>query len=84
MAPPQPNNVVELLSAVVGRSFFFWYSVLGNGVSTAAKGGRCVLFRVMGFGYQRPEDDTLPAVDSIDLIIVGLGLVLVLLVLLRR
>jgi hypothetical protein len=38
----------------------------------------------MGPTYQRGEDGTLEAVNSIDLIIVGLGLVLVLLVLLRR
>lgn len=38
----------------------------------------------MGPSYRTNEDGTLEAVDSIDLIIVGLGLVLVLLVLLRR
>jgi len=38
----------------------------------------------MGVPYQRDENGTLQPVDSIDLIIVGLGLVLILLVLLRR
>lgn len=40
--------------------------------------------RVMGFGQVGREDDTLKPVDSIDLIIVGLGLLIVFLVLIRR
>lgn len=43
-----------------------------------------VLRMFMGPAYQRDEEGALQPVDSIDLIIVGLGLVLVLLVLLRR
>lgn len=53
-------------------------------VSLALKVGRLVLFRVMGLGYQSRDDDTLEPVNSIDIIIVGLGLVLILMVLLRR
>jgi len=39
---------------------------------------------VMGFSGVGRSDGTLEPVDSIDLIIVGMGLILVLLVLLRR
>lgn len=42
------------------------------------------MLRVMGFGLPNRNDDTLEPVNSIDIIIVGLGLILVLLVLIRR
>jgi hypothetical protein len=47
-------------------------------------GAEALLRTFMGRPYQTTEDGALEAVDSIDLIIVGLGLVLILLVLLRR
>lgn len=47
-------------------------------------GARDVVWRVMGFAPQQGREGVLEEVNSIDLIIVGLGLVLVLLVLLRR
>jgi hypothetical protein len=43
-----------------------------------------VLWSVLGFSPHEGRDDALEPVDSIDIIIVGLGLLLVLLVLLRR
>ena len=50
----------------------------------AVGGVGAVLRSFMGVPYQRDENGALQPVDSIDLIIVGLGLVLILLVLLRR
>ena len=50
----------------------------------AYKGGNSIVLRVLGYNAIRREDGALQEVNSIDLIIVGLGLVLVLLVLLRR
>lgn len=43
-----------------------------------------MLWSFMGLPPHQREDDVLEPVNSIDLIIVGLGLVLVLLVLVRR
>lgn len=53
-------------------------------IRRARRGLISLVLHALGFQPIRREDDTLQAVDSIDLIIVGLGLVLVLLVLLRR
>lgn len=47
-------------------------------------GVHALLLSVLGFSPTQRDDDTLEPVDSIDIIIVGLGLILILLVLLRR
>ena len=63
----------------------FWGKVGYGVVIRATLGGVESLLRsVMGFPPTGREDGTLEPVDSIDLIIVGLGLIVVLLVLLRR
>lgn len=53
-------------------------------IRRAVGGVEGVLCLFMGLSPQHPDDDVLKAVDSIDLITVGLGLVLILLVLVRR
>lgn len=60
--------------------------MLFSGVTFAAilRGSRGVLRSSMGLPPQQHEDGTSSEVHSIDLMIVGLGLIIVLLVLLRR
>lgn len=48
------------------------------------RGVHALLYSLMGLSPQSDDDGASDAVDSIDLVIVGLGLLLVLLVLLRR
>jgi len=58
--------------------------VYGMAFPDPLEGVQALFLRVLGFQPHNSEDDALEPVDSIDIVIVGLGLVLVLLVLLRR
>lgn len=48
------------------------------------RGVHALILRSLGFSPLRRDDEALERVDSIDIIVVGLGLILILLVLLRR
>lgn len=56
----------------------------GMAIRATVGGVGALLLSVLGFAPTQREDGTLDPIDSIDIIIVGLGLILILLVLLRR
>lgn len=84
MSPPQPNNLIAP-GSLHSSGRFFWCTILYRGpIRDALRGVHEVLDRVVRLSLQRRKNDVSAGVDSIDIIIVGLGLFLILMVLLRR
>lgn len=84
MHSPQPNGPEALPRFDrVGRFFcgkvYSWIAI-----RRATGGAEGLLWSMLGLPPHDNDDDGLQPVDSIDIIIVGLGLILVILVLLRR
>lgn len=84
MHPPQSNSRGGSGRVIETRPLFCGTVISGIPFKAAGRGVGALLWSLLGLPPAPASDDVLQPIDSIDIIIVGLGLLLVLLVLLRR
>jgi hypothetical protein len=84
VSPPQPNRYEPRINLEENLGVYCCTMSSGIPFRQAGRGVGRLLRSVMGPPIQHTEEGPPVPVDSIDLLIVGLGLLVVLLVLLRR